>query len=849
MNILNQLTIKNIKLNKRITAFIIIGIIISTIYLNIMVAVRSSLINMGIKYTKEIEKNNYHFKIEDFPINEVSKLKNNSKIEDVYIIQSLDTLDSSYGVETLNKDFIEAYSKKTLNDLFSKQIRGRIPKNENEILIGPKNQWGLNEVEYNIGDSIDFRIVTQINYDEDYDKYIYKSYKKEYKIVGVFVEEEEYNNRYITCFDENKFKGNVDVYVRCNKDGVKDIYKTIGNVLNLNEEELKKRKEDYGSVIHINEKYEISINKNLVELENNRIYDCYVLDFGTSEYYVFAIVSSLIIVITSIVFLSNNFYIFFTKNIKQYGMLKSIGTTKKQIKKIIFSEATAFMIIAVPLGMIFGILTSIIFINICNVFIEKAYFVENLCRYSFSIYQVIYAIGLEAIIIYLSAFIVAIKLAKKTPMELIKNSYNLKIKSKKFETPSIFKKIFGVYGDFAFKSIERNRINYRSILLTFIVSVAVFIILFNNNNIIVEQNNYKIFFFDKVEEYNISLKIKEKNLNSIKSVLNSDNIQKYSAIKYGSMKIDNNNLNKEYINAFGLLEDHEEYIRIYSMEKNQFIQYIKDFGLNYDETKNDAILVYGEKYYLYHQNEKYLITKMNKLKRYDFKVGDLCKGIDENKNITFDIASVVEKTPFGLSNEDKPFLVTSDEVFNKYFENKYVNVYIRTNKPDEIKTLIGKKLNDEYYEFKELSQNEISNSNIGIIYNIFLYTCVMVIFFIIIINLVNTVSMNLELRKIEFAKLKSIGITQKEIKKIIIIEYFIIGLKSIIVGLIIGFIGTYLLYIYYGRFLFIILKSSPLIGVAIAIIIVSLIINLLIKYSIHKLNKQSIIETIRNENI
>ena len=55
MNILNHLTIKNLKLNKKTTTLIVIGIIISTIYINLISSLYTSIINMGVKYKKEID--------------------------------------------------------------------------------------------------------------------------------------------------------------------------------------------------------------------------------------------------------------------------------------------------------------------------------------------------------------------------------------------------------------------------------------------------------------------------------------------------------------------------------------------------------------------------------------------------------------------------------------------------------------------------------------------------------------------------------------------------------------------------------------------------------------------------
>ena len=104
----------------------------------------------------------------------------------------------------------------------------------------------------------------------------------------------------------------------------------------------------------------------------------------------------------------------------------------------------------------------------------------------------------------------------------------------------------------------------------------------------------------------------------------------------------------------------------------------------------------------------------------------------------------------------------------------------------------------------------------------------------------------MDLRKQEFAVLKSIGMTNKEFNRMINLESIFIGSKSLIYGTIIGSIITIIIYIINdveaGY-------SFPIIPFISCVIVVFVLITILMKYSINKINKQNIIETIRNENI
>lgn len=90
--------------------------------------------------------------------------------------------------------------------------------------------------------------------------------------------------------------------------------------------------------------------------------------------------------------------------------------------------------------------------------------------------------------------------------------------------------------------------------------------------------------------------------------------------------------------------------------------------------------------------------------------------------------------------------------------------------------------------------------------------------------------------------------TTKEFNRMIRLESVLYGLKSLLIGIPLGLIGSYCIYngiakgLDFGYIL-------PLKSIIIAIIFVFIIVGLTMKYSLNKINKQNIIETIREDNI
>ena len=96
--------------------------------------------------------------------------------------------------------------------------------------------------------------------------------------------------------------------------------------------------------------------------------------------------------------------------------------------------------------------------------------------------------------------------------------------------------------------------------------------------------------------------------------------------------------------------------------------------------------------------------------------------------------------------------------------------------------------------------------------------------------------------------LKSIGMTKKEFNRMINLETIFYSTKSLIYGIILGLIGTYAMYKAFS----IRLDAGiyiPIKAIIISIIFVFILVFIIMKYSINKINKQNTIDTIRNENI
>ena len=137
---------------------------------------------------------------------------------------------------------------------------------------------------------------------------------------------------------------------------------------------------------------------------------------------------------------------------------------------------------------------------------------------------------------------------------------------------------------------------------------------------------------------------------------------------------------------------------------------------------------------------------------------------------------------------------------------------------------------------------------IVLVISIFLYGFIGVITLIGITNIFNTITTNMNLRKKEFAMLKSIGMTKKEFNRMIRLESIFYGVKSLVIGIPIGLVLSYGMYNVFRNSMEI-EYVLPYKSIVVAVIFVAVVIGIIMRYSMSKINKQNIIETIRNDNI
>lgn len=132
--------------------------------------------------------------------------------------------------------------------------------------------------------------------------------------------------------------------------------------------------------------------------------------------------------------------------------------------------------------------------------------------------------------------------------------------------------------------------------------------------------------------------------------------------------------------------------------------------------------------------------------------------------------------------------------------------------------------------------------------NVFSYGFIILISLIAAANVFNTISTNISLRKREFAMLKSIGLTPGGFQKMMNFECLLYGFKGLLYGLPVSILVTWWIY----RSICDGLEMNffiPWYSIVIAIGSVFLVVFATMLYSMKKIKKENIMETLKDENI
>lgn len=654
MNLMKTLTLKNLRLNRKRTIVTIVGIILATALLSALVTLVSSFQYSMIEYQKQ-KDGDFHVKFSNVKMSELSEFKNNRNIESTFETMGMGfaKLDGCK-----NEDKPYAYVMATDEAGFERGcfnlIEGRMAKNEDEIVI-PRHLKTNGRIDIKVGDEITLDVGKR--YDSNTESVISENcayeneaetltdtVTKHYKVVGIMERPgygmEDYSAAgytFVTYSDElaaidngtksevNEADTTLTVYSRYTQKALRNKDAVTADIIGVDEKlfeksnnssvEMSAEESDRFLKEMENAKYDIYINRFLIS------YECvFPIDGTFKALFTVAAVVALIIILTSVYCIKNSFNISITEKIRQYGMLASVGATRRQIKSSVKTEAAMLGVVGIPVGTMSGILAALILVKVVNAL--SAGWLNFALSFHTSLPALILAVILSIATIYFSATGSARRAARVTPLEAIRNTKEIKIKSAKLKTPAIIGRIWGIGGVISYKNIKRNKKKYRTTVTSIVICSVTFIVIsyFMSMAFSVVGMSYASV------DYNIGINMsckKDLDIEKLSELLSGIEGAKDYLVGAGYyFDVDKPEYTKEYGEYCGQLYDDREDVSqeffITVLNDKSYDKYASDAGVKNADT--GAILVNKCTFDVYNENSSKYVKKEMEL--YKYKAGD-----------------------------------------------------------------------------------------------------------------------------------------------------------------------------------------------------------------------------------
>ena len=885
MKLLNKLTLKKLRLNKVRTIVTIVGIMLSaaliTVVSGMALSGRQTMIDGQTAWS-----GNYDVALDIIDTAKIDKIRQNRNVENAFYKERLGyARTKNADGETCNYSVL-AMSENTYGNCFKIDlIKGKFPTNSGEAVVTKsfKTQDGK---DVKVGDKITLDVGVLTDKDgnvldeegihnllqKDFNKCnIIDTVKRTYTVTGI-IERPKTSELYdpsnlsmiYTASDEKapveaiRTKHMNKLYIAYTPQSEGDYLQNTADILGF-------KADDMSHVISDEISPEDQQTSGINAYEFNSILlsmKGYSGSEGTNVMiFSLAVIIIIIVMLASVFVIRNSFAISITEKTSMYGMLASVGATKRQIRRNVLFEGFILGLIGIPLGILLGLGVNAILISILNSVLGDVLSGTSFVFVTPTI-PIICAIVLSAVTIFCSSFFIALRASRIPPLVAIRGNKDIKVKNNKpYRTSKLTKKLFGVGGEIASKSLKRSRKKYRTTVISIVVSVAMFIA-------VSAFMDYGMTFTDHYYgNTDYSYMVSGIDANQAQTIEKMPEIENYLTVglQYGYVSADVpvNECGKNFLydEPDGTKSFGAEFLEF---EHDTFVKICRELELDYSKVKG-GVLVYSEVTPYNMENMEGTGEPM-KLFGKTAPTKFTVHGNDDEGNALITgklkVSSVFDKIPESIEyvagdgiTLGESLIIGEQGVISPQlgehgcYITLYANTSDHTSLTSRIESMSGTGDSESYISIYDSEEIVRQFNAVMLIVGIFVYGFIGVISLIGLTNIFNTISTNMQLRSKEFASLKSIGMTKKEFNRMIRLESLMYGIKSLIIGIPLGIAGVFAIFSAFSNGNVPMSFVFPWKAILISIAVVFVAVWLIMKYSISKVNKQNIIETIRNDNI
>lgn len=806
MNIFARITAKTMKENKTRTIVTIIGVILSTAMITAVATLGVTFQSFFIEYTKE-QDGSWHVAGLSLPVKEAEKAEKQAEVENSTRVAELGYACYEHLLSPMMPYlYVQSLSENTRSMLPVALKEGKFPEKQNEVIIPDYLNANLEEGhQILIGDTILLELgereykgerLSQNNSymgteTEAEESFVPKE-KREFTVVGIYDYSSLVTSIGAPGYEVYAGSGNeagsyADLYVE-----LKDIKKTY--------DFQKEVFGEYGSVTHE------SLLRWYGVVDNDRF---------SVVYTGLILILTAVIMTGSVLLIYNAFSISLRERSTQFGLLSSLGATKKQLRQSMRYEALIVSFIGIPLGVISGIAG----IGVTLHFIE-----EGLSQWLYGESKeiplvvntgaVLLSIVVAFFTVFISVWIPSKRIKRLSPMEAIRASEDIKIRPGEVKTGGWVFKIFGLPGMMADKNYKRDRKKYRTTIVSLSISILLFttaalfqIYLIETGSFVMDvpAADVECVLYEPDKDEEKADKILEKT-EGIEEIFSYEKL-------YLMMQVPSEILGSVFEGREVMTDENSTVISAETviLSDKTFEDVAKKEGISLSAYKDTKVprFFYTENEHTYNSSTQRYETQNYFLEKGEIraKLGWITTSGEQEKEIfepqgEIILGDAVEKLPekMGIRNTDFALFMSESMYrdFSEYFlRTDPIKTYnIKCENPGVVSETLEKELKEQGIESGNVTDLHAlyqQDRNTMMAVQILTYGFIILISLIAVANVFNTISTNLMLRRKEFAMLRSMGMSPKGFNRMLYYECLIYGCKSVLYGTILTGIVSYLI--------------------------------------------------------
>ena len=908
MNVFNKVTLESLEKNRTRTIVTIIGIMLSAAMICASTTLVSSMRNFVLRCAIHID-GDWYGAVYDAAYKDYEDIRDSDRVSSAAYAQVLGyaKIDSANErkpyLYVLGGDVASGYFKTMPVHL----ILGTLPKDSTEIIL-PEHLTSNGKVNYKLGDTVTLdvgdRTLDGRRLGQDTPVYTYDSETqveimsgerlentepRTYTVVGIYERPtfEDYSAPGYTALTAADTKSADQAPIHC----YFKLHKPAGVY-------------DFMNEMGYTQEYRYAYNTKVLLYSGTAPFD----SFLTAFYSLAAIIIALI-VFGSVSLIYNAFSISVSERTRQFGLLSSVGATRKQLRRMVLFEALAVSIVGIPLGILVGIGG----IGITLLLIGDKFFsivrVAIPMRLCVSWQAVVIAAVIALVTVLISAWIPSKRATRVSAVEAIRQSMDIKVSGRPVRTSKLAYKLFGLPGVLAGKHYKRNRKKYRTTVVSLFMSIVLFVSAAAFTDYMMESaegglasDQFDLIYAAESDasaamtpDALLELLFSEPNVTggtyTKKQFLQGDISREYVtamfADRFSSFGTESEDAAPKELGISGYLyfvadAEFNRLLEKYNLKEADYYDRDKPLGIALDRNieldrrlekyvtldtlQGDGCVIEGL-YYVeidgYYRKDSRIDENGNKVVLYQNRdnENDIIELPYEESFAKYTLRSekTIEEAPFFVSrstpvaiNMIYPYSmlesVIPEAALNQFRNTEYfLTSSNHTASFENLATVLTENGLSSRQLF-DYAANAETNRNVVTIIRVFAYGFIVLISLIAVANVFNTISTNISLRRREFAMLKSVGMTQKGFRRMMNYECLLYGSKALLLGLPVSCGITYLIY----RAVTTAYETSfhlPWAAIGIAVLSVFLVVFATMMYSMSKVKKDNPIDALKNENL